>query len=626
MTKHTFVTNLIAFLLVGVVSPHLAAAATVPLTSLPAARIVEQTRTELLAKECVETAVADNALAADVPPGKPYRIAAIDRLPGTYFFCDPATVEQLTTRTGQVRADEDSTALTGVAAFLLKPVIQIMGGLIATAAKVGNWVMFIAFDMINYMLTPKSFVTHPMVTAGWPFILGIANLGFIIALLFIAFATTLNIDIGGGVKRTLPRLLAAAVLINFSLVIGGVIIDVSRIMMTIIAGALTQTSLEGIASNVAFWSGIGKALLVIGAGSVTGGLGSFAVADPNYQEIYDNLLAAALTWGLTLGFLVLAVSLFIRYVALILLLIVSPLAYLALAFPGASNIAGLWWKQFLKYVFYGPFALFILVLATRVGDFSKNLFGAGDSKLLPFVNLGVVIGLLMFGAFSGRYMGIALSGATAGFLTAKGRSVGRWAAGKGLRYSGAPAVGRQVKDVVSGVKGKVGERARTGGYGKVVKALMPPKRDKAGNLLPGQESMGSVLADKVMGITKQEQEQRDAARRQGADGARAVAAGNLPLAQRHYDKPALAPRMLRSANTLKGIGQPNLTIMMENTSKIEQVKAVARNKDYWRTLDDQGRTDLQAAIENNANLSPRDLADALKAIDDTLEALNKENK
>ena len=92
-------------------------------------------------------------------------------------------------------------------------------------------------SMLVTMLSQDKYITNPIVQGTWPFIQGIANLGFIIALLYIAFATTLRLDsVTTSVQRLLPKLLIAALLVNFSLVIGGLLIDVSRVIMAVEVG------------------------------------------------------------------------------------------------------------------------------------------------------------------------------------------------------------------------------------------------------------------------------------------------------------------------------------------------------------------------------------------------------
>ena len=75
------------------------------------------------------------------------------------------------------------------------------------------------------MALNASIIKSPSVKLGWTMTRNFANLGFVLAMIFIAYATMLrlqNYDI-----KMLGRLVVIALLINFSLAISGVILDFS---------------------------------------------------------------------------------------------------------------------------------------------------------------------------------------------------------------------------------------------------------------------------------------------------------------------------------------------------------------------------------------------------------------
>jgi len=77
---------------------------------------------------------------------------------------------------------------------------------------------------------------NPMVSSGWHFTSGIANIFIILILIFIAFAYILKIETFQA-KKALPRLIIIALLINFSLLFVGMLVDISNIFYnTILRG------------------------------------------------------------------------------------------------------------------------------------------------------------------------------------------------------------------------------------------------------------------------------------------------------------------------------------------------------------------------------------------------------
>src|SRR3989344_456504 len=73
------------------------------------------------------------------------------------------------------------------------------------------------------------------------------------------------------------------------------------------------------------------------------------------------------------GLGVIVINLFVRYIALLVLLMISPLAYLFLALPKTAPYAAQWWGMFIKWVLYGPIVLFFLVIIIKVQSVSPTL-------------------------------------------------------------------------------------------------------------------------------------------------------------------------------------------------------------------------------------------------------------
>src|SRR3989304_4298460 len=83
--------------------------------------------------------------------------------------------------------------------------------------------------IIDYLLSPEyfSFTNAAIVKAGWTITRDLANMFFIVILLIASFAIVLRRQ-SYSINSLLPKLIIAALLINFSLVFAGIIIDASQ--------------------------------------------------------------------------------------------------------------------------------------------------------------------------------------------------------------------------------------------------------------------------------------------------------------------------------------------------------------------------------------------------------------
>lgn len=288
------------------------------------------------------------------------------------------------------------------------------------------YVLYLLSLMIDPLLIGGSFLTNPLVQGGWPFVLGIANLGFVLALLFIAASTILGLG-GFNVRQALVRLLIAAVLINFSLLIAGVILDASRLLMAVILKAVGDINggalgIELLMGSKLFQNAFSIFLSPFGP-AVTPSLSKIAGPGLKSISVMDSLLAMWLAAGVTIIFAILVISLLTRWLMLVFLLIVSPLAYLAYATPQLDKYARQWWSSFFSYVIYGPVVAFILAIAVRVGDelsiYFQNLLD-GRKNIPNFISLVVTLGVIFLATRAGKFLSLAGAEKIAGSAMAVG--------------------------------------------------------------------------------------------------------------------------------------------------------------------------------------------------------------
>ncbi|MDP3997215.1 MAG: hypothetical protein Q8P73_01810 [bacterium] len=529
-------------------------------------------------------------------------------MPMAIYFCSSSALSKLKLVKDPLKSAVDAVSggFLGLNSVLAKNSLWLIVFLANILAGIGLWVLYVCSQLFGLLLGANKFVTHSFVATGWPFVQGVANLGFILALLFIAFATTLRIETFG-FKRMLPRLLLAAILINFSLVIGGVLIDLSRVVMAILVNAMSDTSIYSIGSNIL--DGSRSFQMAFGAIKNGGTFTGSAVSANHPQAVLE---ATIMIWLLAGSFLVITVGLFVRYVALILLLIISPLAYLALAFPAAGGFAKKWWGAFLKYVFYGPIALFVLLLLVVLSKNSQDMNGysmgnemfgktVGGAILNTIISITITSALLIAAAKAGTFMGIAGAAATLNFMNKQGKKMVRapfkypktTAAVAGLATGGVVgAVGAAAAVKGAGMVGR-GARNQTRDFYRQGKKSLQKRfgidfadRDDKGSLKKGETSTGTAWADKVFGkpLTSDQREHVN-------DAQSALNAGA-------YADPALSPERLQTPHVGQSMTKDQVKDMTgSGTTTNEQMVEIVNNIDIIKNAND----DALENIRNRAN-------------------------
>ena len=254
----------------------------------------------------------------------------------------------------------------GLFDFWLSPVNCTVYALAYTVGVVASFIFFLGGLLITLALDLNSQVLSlEVVRQGWTFTRDLANLGFVLAILVISFGIIVRIEQYGSMK-ILRNLIISALLVNFSLVIAGVILDVAGILTTFFANM-------GLAQGEGFWEFTEKLanttqiydLNTINStldGSVIGGVEANSVSA--IVQLLSVIFLVLFTILAAIIFLGIAVMFLIRFIALSLLLIVMPLAFLANIFPKTQGHYSKWWDDFLKWTFFAPTSMFFLALAT----------------------------------------------------------------------------------------------------------------------------------------------------------------------------------------------------------------------------------------------------------------------
>lgn len=227
-----------------------------------------------------------------------------------------------------------SGAVSSFLGFFLNEIFKIIFGLIGILATT-----------LNYAINVRAGGGVPVVSATWHILRDFSNMLFVIILVYVAFATIFD-QKNYSFQPMITRFIIVAVMINFSLAIGNIVIDACQVLTNIFLGSIGNVgdrigqflnpSLL-LPSNVnpadIAASGLTSAVFAVVLGAIM--LFSLLVATT------FSLIRVPFIWGL---------------------LIVSPLAWMSYIMPNSNGWWGKWWGQFIGWNLFLPVYLFFMYI------------------------------------------------------------------------------------------------------------------------------------------------------------------------------------------------------------------------------------------------------------------------
>jgi hypothetical protein len=246
---------------------------------------------------------------------------------------------------------------------------------------------------------------------GWEIVRNVCNILFIVAIIAMGMATLLRVE-SYQWRHLLVQLVIAALLVNFSLIIGQAILALADTIQS-----------QFLPNNVDVIRSLAQNLMVAN-NSTQLAQNSFG---GQVSYIIQYLFFVAMAIGSFIVFAAIACFLVLRMVVLWVLLMLSPVAYVARILPATQSAAKKWWDEFIKYAFFTPIIAFFLNLtAVIAASFNSNPVlqsiqganGAFAGSTLPGVSsfifvVGSNILLLVFLILAikvASYMGVAGGG------------------------------------------------------------------------------------------------------------------------------------------------------------------------------------------------------------------------
>ncbi|HBV01330.1 MAG TPA: hypothetical protein DEF00_02985 [Candidatus Taylorbacteria bacterium] len=408
--------------------------------------------------------------------------------------------------------------ITGCMAMLMDKVMWL-------AART-LWIAGVLLNItLHYTLNLNTLLEKlPIVDIGWKVLRDLANIVFIFITLWCGISITLGIGDGG--KKAwgyLAQMVLVALFINFSLFITKAVVDASNIAALHFYSLIVEPGKE---SN--YDSGLSEAFMYglklgtlynskqLGAGGnidadklFIGGALASAGQGPTFTNIiligfFGSLFIIVTAWV----FFAAAIMFIYRAVTLIMLMILSPLAFVGLILPGASGMAHAWWSKLWSQAFFAPLylALAYVVVKTLNSDafqeayantntagagFAAALTGTGPDTVYIIFNFVILIGLMVACLMVAQSLGAKGSDmAMAGWQKIKGVAVGGVVGVTGAAARGiikVPSAGIQAM-------GNVGKLAqRIGNIGFMKDTKFGKKMNDFGTRFQSTEGIGAKM-------------------------------------------------------------------------------------------------------------------------------------
>ena len=265
-------------------------------------------------------------------------------------------------------------SMSGFIDGLMWAVGSIMWYIAQLAKDLALYALFLFLDLARY----HNFVDIQIVELGWSMVRDVANMFFVVILLVIAFATILGID-SYEMKSTLPKLLLMAILINFSKLICGIILDAAHVFTVTFVNAISAAAGGNFVNAMRLddlWTKVAEESAQSGSEGKT-------KDELNSGYLLAGIMSLFMAGTALLAIGAYAVVMLFRIVVLWVLIILSPIAYIAAVLPKTKSFANEWWSKFIQQTLVAPVMVFFIWLffATLGQGDIQNQMGVMDGAM-----------------------------------------------------------------------------------------------------------------------------------------------------------------------------------------------------------------------------------------------------
>jgi len=262
-----------------------------------------------------------------------------------YSFTPPNTYEQTSTSTISIESPSENSTSTSCD-------VQGIGWFICPVSNLlADGIDFMYSALQEFLKTKPLETTNQNsgIYLAWVIMRNISNVAFIVAFLVIIYSQLTSVGISNyGVKKMLPRLVIAAVLVNLSFTFCAVLLDLSNVTGYAFQDAFMgiKNTISTVGENTSTWTWSEVISTALSNGALAIGAITFTT------ELLPMLVPAATLAGLTLLLILLIMA--ARQALIIILIIISPLAFVCYLLPGTEKWFKKWRDSFLTMLVFFP--------------------------------------------------------------------------------------------------------------------------------------------------------------------------------------------------------------------------------------------------------------------------------
>lgn len=342
---------------------------------------------------------------------------------------------------GDTESQPDCYTNAGSLGWVVCPLITTGAEMVQTTYE-GMVVPFLRMD-------PQLFSEDNGTYNAWNAFRNIANVAFVIVFLIVIFSQLTGYGIDNyGIKKILPKLIIAAILINMSYIVCQLVIDIANIVGSSIGALFTRLGNEVMSSTPAACSSGGTDVCTAVTGGSGGGAGAWiaiiavvvaitvAAVLAIGPQILIPVLLAIISFVIAVFFLF--VILGIRQALAVLLVAVSPLAFLCYMLPNTKKVFDKWFNTFKGLLIAYPVCSAMVYGGDMVAKIILSAYNAKAeatdlATLTPILSAGVVAVAPIFLIPGVIRKSMGAIGSLAGRLSGTTRGRARGAANRGLR-------------------------------------------------------------------------------------------------------------------------------------------------------------------------------------------------
>ena len=322
----------------------------------------------------------------DPPTATTADYVAYDYNTANNTFSNPHDRQNITMEPSSQQDSYNSCTVTGGLGWIICPVTVFMAeGMDFLFEVIGNFLTVQPLNLNGETADNGLYIA-------WNIMRNIANIAFVIAFLIIIYSQLIGGTTNYSLKKLIPRLVVAAVLVNISYVISALAVDISNIL-----GWSVQSVFEGIRKDVfhisdeTLGAGLNSSWAVVTA-AVLGGGGAVAgvfyvISSGAYFLLIPILLLVVLTALLVL------VVLAARQAIIIILIIIAPLAFVANLLPNTEKWFTKWRDLFMTMLIFFPAFSLVFGGAQLAGQII--IMNAGDNIIMVIFGMAVQIAPLV---------------------------------------------------------------------------------------------------------------------------------------------------------------------------------------------------------------------------------------